>query len=424
MTLVAVALAIGLAGTASAWPRTRRWPPQQAWELLDVEAGGQRWVARAFDGHVHTSHSRDAIHEVADVVRLAELADLDAVVFTDHGSTDARDQAAATGSSIVPLMGQEVGGPYGHALVWGTHPRTDIRRGVRRMRTLGAAAHAAGSLVVLAHPGWWIGNHAHDPRRWMSEDALTRGGVSQDIDALELWSGVYPRYTRNLIDDWDSLLARGVYVPIVGDSDFHRSYSHHLGTPRTVFFCEAGRTDVAACLLEAARAGRTYLTDGPVLAMTVGARLPGQVVRTRAGAELAVRIQVRSAVATRLHLIVDGARVQSWPLGAGATRTLEHTLRAGPEDSTVRVEVERGEHDPLLAAPFTLISNPVRVDVGEARTDGWRGPETTTERGPPTGFADVPAIRDRFRHYRFLSPVVGVAPTPSEILRSRSRRAD
>lgn len=429
LCVVAVAMCLSLVAVAdvSAWNWRWRWPEQQQWELLDVRAGGTLYRAYSFDGHVHTARSRDAIHPPEDVLRLAELADLDIVVFTDHGSAHAVDDLRAASSSVRRVVGQEVGGDYGHAVVWNV-PRVDgLSDAVGSLRTLGEAAHAVGGLLVLAHPGWWIGNRSRDPRRWMSWEALRRGGISESVDAIELWNGVYPRHEAPLIADWDALLAAGLYVPLVANSDFHRYYTHDLGTPRNVFFCpaaERGEVDVTVCLVDAVRRGRLYATDGPVVAFTLADELPGAVVRAEAGAPLAVEIRARSADGGELRLVSAGAVVQRAALEPGRVHALHWTVSAPSEDGGFRVEIHRpvvdtvgGHADPHV--PFSLITNPVRVDVGEARTDGWRGPPVAGPLPPPRGFHRLSGS-DRFQRDRFLTPVVGRAPTRPELMQARA----
>ena len=224
-------------------------------DLADVTVGGRRFEVHAFDGHVHTEHSMDARLPTRQVLAVAEAVGLDTLIITDHGTTSADREVQAYGGPLSVLIGAEVGGDYGHALLWNLRNREGMAVAAESMPTLGAFARRHGALAVLAHPGWWFGHHPWDPRRWMHIDALRRGGISETVDALELWNGQYWHRTRELIDEWAALIEQGIFVPVVGSSDFHLLTRQRLGVPFNAFLCPVG-ADRAACLVEAVRGGR------------------------------------------------------------------------------------------------------------------------------------------------------------------------
>ncbi len=357
-------------------------------QLLDLEVSGRRFRSFAFDGHVHTNHSRDAHQPTHQVLALAEHAGLDALVITDHGSSHAQRDLAAYSGRVSVLVGEEVGGAYGHALIWNVINRTGVDLARGRLNDLGAHAQGAGGVLVLAHPGWWMDGNIFDPRRWMDPRALRRGGMSQRVDALELWNQVYHRRTRELIDEWVGLLEQGLYVPIVGNSDFHTRSAHVLGTPRNVFLCEVDRAGrpirpIGQCLLEAVRAGRLYVTDGPSLALSLEQKTLGEVVSAAPGAFLSGEVRVRAPEGGTLRLYVGRILAQSFPLAPGQDRTERFTVRAPSRDSHVRIEMERLVRDTTRPS-LCLVSNPVLLDVPPAQTS-WRGPDEGRI-PPPVGY--------------------------------------
>lgn len=396
--------ALTRAPTARAWPAGTRLPDEEAWSLAEVVARSGRYRALSFDGHVHTSYSHDARHPVRDVMALAERVGLDAIVITDHGSTTASPFLERYEGSVVPLVGQEVGGSFGHAVIWNVPDRRGVPEAVHEgMAALGALVHGRGGLVVLAHPGWWIGRNAFDPRRWMQYDALRRGGIADEVDALELWNQQYYGPTRALVDEWVALLERGLYVPVVGNSDFHVLHQDRLGEPRNVFLCRtSGANELEAtlleCFLDAVRRGRLYVTDGPTLRFTVAGRLPGEIVSVLPGTWAAAHVAVTAPLGGTLEVFVGRERVESIALEAGALVERDLALRVPAADSFVRVEVVRPAPDPLRA-PFSLLSNPVRLDVLPRRTDGWRGPDEGRVPGP-VGFRRIDVERRRAREER------------------------
>ncbi|MFN7700182.1 MAG: CehA/McbA family metallohydrolase [Deltaproteobacteria bacterium] len=412
--LVGCLVLLSSALPASAWPTPGRRPPTmrglrlspEEWDFLPVEAGARQFRVMAFDGHVHSAFSRDAVHPIEELVWLVERRDLDLLVLTDHGASAGRDYLEREYRGPVhALIGEEVGGSFGHAVIW------DIRahRGISEasgdsMEALGTLVHGQGGTVVLAHPGWWIGRNTWDPRRWMQYDALRRGGIGQQIDALELWNQVYWQRSRELIDEWVGLLERGLYVPIVGNSDFHRADSHRLGEPRNAMLCVANRErqitqSARDCLREAVRSGRLYVTDGPSIDLQVAGRVPGEVVEAIAGTLLAGELRARSAEGGTLELFVGRDLRARVPLAPGVTVSHRFTVPVPAADSFVRVEIQRSSV-PEDRPAFSLLTNPVRIDVLPRRGDGWRGPDEGPVPGPSGFHRDEVSPRERARAQR------------------------
>ncbi len=396
--LAAVALAL-VAAPAAAWPTGRR-PrslrgirlPERDWVYPDIQAQDRRFRTMAYDGHVHSDFSRDAIHPLEELMWLAERVDLDMLVLTDHGSSSGRRFLEGSyRGPVAPMIGEEVGGSFGHAVIYDVRDRGEVGAAVAdSMEALGQLVHGQHGVVVLAHPGWWIGRNTYDPRRWMQYDALRRGGIGDEIDALELWNQVYWQPSRALIDEWVGLLERGLYAPIVGNSDFHRGYSHRLGDPRNACLCPLGPDGQLAgtpgeCLLSAVREGRLYVTDGPVLDFQVSGRVPGEIIEVLPGTLLAVSVRATAPEGGVLRLFVGRELRETLALPPGEEATRRFSVPVPSADSFVRVEIER------LSVPddrpsFSLLSNPVRIDVLPRRTDGWRGPDEGPIPGP-TGFS-------------------------------------
>lgn len=351
-----------------------------------TELPGRRLGPFAFDGHVHTSHSRDAVHPTSDVVRIAELAGLDALVITDHGSSSATQDLAQYRGPLTVLVGEEVGGSFGHAVIWNVPDRRGLQNVRGSVEDLGRHVHGRGGVVVLAHPGWWMDNNTYDPRRWMDPMALRRGGIGAEIDALELWNGVYHHRSRELIDAWARLLEQGLYVPIVGGSDFHSNGRHRLARPRNVFLCPVdaqGRPTqpLAPCLLEAVRAGRLFVTDGPIVTMSVQGRTFGDVLEVRPGERVRIEVRAVAPRGGRLEVFVGRDRAATLELAAGVEGTGTWTIQAPRQDSFVRVEVQRLAPEPS-GPPFSLVTNPVLLDVAPRQTS-WRGPDADRLPPPP-----------------------------------------
>jgi hypothetical protein len=100
--IVATALVLGCLASsdaARAWPTRERHPPTMRgyrlapvdWEFLPVDVGARHLRVMAFDGHVHSAISRDAIHPLEELMWLVERRDLDLLVLTDHGASSGSD---------------------------------------------------------------------------------------------------------------------------------------------------------------------------------------------------------------------------------------------------------------------------------------------------------------------------------------------
>ncbi|HKU41109.1 MAG TPA: PHP domain-containing protein, partial [Polyangiales bacterium] len=154
-----------------------------------LSIGGVEYFTYRFEGHVHTAYSPDAKHRVGEVLSAAERAGLDALVITDHGGSQALRDFADYHGKLVPFVGREIGGQFGHALFWNVvedafHPPSTTTLSQRAR-----FAHEHSGLLIFAHPGWWIDGNGQDPMQWMTPQAMRRGGIAGDVDAIELWNG-------------------------------------------------------------------------------------------------------------------------------------------------------------------------------------------------------------------------------------------
>ena len=321
--------------------------------LAPVEFGGRTYYLYGFDGHLHTDVSPDAEHAPRDVLAGAKRNGLDAIIFTDHGSPRANTAIGQKGG-LLTFAGQEIGGPFGHAVLWNVSAQQSVAPSKTSLAQRAAFAHAHGGLIVLCHPGWWIEGRAEDPLRWLTPEALADGGMSADIDALELWNGVYDAPLRKLIGVWETALVAGAYVPIVGGSDFHRFHAHRLGSPRNVAYCD--RPEPASCLWDAVRSGRLYVTGGPSLLFAVDDKPMGETVAARAGEPLRVQLRALSPRGGELRVMLGRERVHTLALAPGIAGEERFQLPAPAGNSFVRIEIVHGVDERV-----DLLSNPIFV---------------------------------------------------------------
>jgi hypothetical protein len=336
-------------------------------KLGSGQLGGVSYHAYRFEGHVHTSHSPDARHPTVEILSAAERLGLDALIITDHGNSSARLDFARYQGSLTPFVGREIGGEFGHAVMWNVAEDSRQTFPPLTLEQRSRFAHERGGLLIFAHPGWWIDGNHHDPMKWMTPEAMRRGGSAGDIDAIELWNDVYHTPLPRLVAAWVALLEAGVFVPIVGNSDFHRFNFHRLGGVHNIALCD--RPEVASCLWPAVRAGRLMVTDGPSAVLTVNDRLPGAVVQG-AGESLRIAVEGTAAEGGVLRVYLGKHITQTLALTPGVQAKASWEIATPAEDTYVRIDIARPE--PLRGQPpVSLLSNPVLIDVGPQRPS-WR----------------------------------------------------
>lgn len=370
VSLVSAAARTPAPGAARArpLPSPRRLGAERVFPPLGpVAIGGVTYQPYRFEGHVHSSHSPDARHATQAILTEAERLGLDALVITDHGASLARLDFDAYQGRLTAFVGREIGGDFGHALMWNVAEDTLQVPARTTLKQRAEFAHAHGGLLVFAHPGWWIDGNARDPREWMTPAALRRGGSAGDVDAIELWNGVYDQPLSQLIDAWVDLLEAGVFVPIVGNSDFHRFDSHRLGDAHNIALCD--RPEIATCLWPAVREGRVVVTDGPAAVFSVNDRPPGAIVDPAGGA-LRVSVEALAPEGGTLRIYLGRQVVQSLALAPNVRAIANWVIDSPSQDSFVRIDIERPNRRPSEPA-VSLLGNPVLIDVG-ARRSRWR----------------------------------------------------
>jgi hypothetical protein len=319
------------------------------------------------DGHVHSHHSPDAKHPPAEIMQTAANLNMDAVVFTDHGSIRSLREFSSFPGPVTPFIGAEIGGAYGHAVYWNVPEEDPHVPSKTSLQQRCDFAHAHDGLLVLAHPGWWINGNEHDPMEWMTASALRRGGTAGAIDAIELWNGVYRTPLPKLIDAWIGLIEAGVYVPIVGDSDFHQYRFHQLGDAHSIVWCD--KAEIKTCMWPAVKQGRVIVSDGPSAVFSVNGQPPGSVIHVSAQ-PLEVKVEALAREGGTLRLYKGREVIEQRKLTPGVNGSFAFTVEAPARDSLLRIDIERAKRT-RGQTPISLLSNPVLLDVAPLRTS-WR----------------------------------------------------
>ena len=361
------------------------------------------WTAdgwRSGDQHFHLNYGGPYALDLPDLLPVLAGEGLDegtplvANLHTRY-SDDERWGETASGDGAHVAFGQEVRSHFfGHVGLTGTETLFDpwiwgpgyevLGRADRENADAVAHARAEGGIATYVHP---VG--VRDPFAPGNERAvpvsLVADGVLGDIDGIEvvcLWTD-----DLGTSELWYRLLNLGrPVVPMAGSdvmSNFYRTMAP--GTARAYVRTDRGDT---ASFFDGLKAGRSFVTTGPMLDATVAGGGPGSVVE--GGREVTWTAEVASAVpVTRIELVVNGevvarevidAEIMDAPNAAASVRpgrAVRYTARGTvvlPEAGWVAVRaVGPGAGWPSMAAYAFAHTAPVWVGaVGSVDADARR----------------------------------------------------
>jgi hypothetical protein len=409
-----------------------------AWPILPAWARRRRprgiWLAG--DLHCHTTLSHDVWGGPTDdntgldeaytlgwspgeQIALAESRGLDFLAITDHNRVDAVHAPDYRSDRLALIPGYEhsLSGGHSNVFVPDRAALTDVVRDADGSTSFpgddGAArfldaVHARGGIASLNHP--FYGNPEQG-----EELAWGYGPeVSARFDAVEVWNIGWPARHDVLpfadsdnylsLPWWEREIVSRRHVGAVGGSDSHwRSTStlNGVGQPTTWVYA---RRRTPAAVLEAIRAGRTFIAAeppgmaGPRLFLSARERGGGDPFAMVGGTvpalrPLEVRVRVDNGSGSRLRLVASGEVVGERPVVSPRSRLrFTVTLAAG---SWLRAElyVDRGYFMTALTSPIYA----GRPSAGGRRRRPSAGPSATY--GHPTARHDrmttVAALRRR-----------------------------
>jgi hypothetical protein len=185
------------------------------------------------------------------------------------------------------------------------------------------------------------------------------------IDALNVGSVNGDR--EDILTDWRAILAAGFRVPLAGGSA-KLSNKHLLGSPRTYARLQPGQEFTYKAWIEAVRAGRTFVTNGPLLSFHVNGQDSGAVQDVpSSAARINVRAEVRSLFPIhRLEVVCNGAVVGSAETsGSPAQAVVEMDL---PVDRPAWLGAScRGIEDSQQSEVYWAHSSPVYIQIDGKR---------------------------------------------------------
>jgi hypothetical protein len=328
---------------------------------IDLHAG--RWVTA--DTHVHFLAPSTALLQAAaedvDVVNLlaAQWGDL----YTNMTDLPWGSTADPSGRRMVVVGTENRQNMLGHlALLGALRPIEPYGSGgPPEGRIAGALdvlladwadrCRAAGGLVVAAHFPLPYAEIAADI-------------VAGKIDALET-QALAPGLDDPSVREWYRFLNLGYRLPIVGGTD-KMSSEVPIGAVRAYVHLLTDEPLTFDTWAAAVRAGRTFVTSGPVLELTVDGHEPGDIVRMSGSGRLDVAVRVRAAqpVVTDLELVMDGRIVAASSAAGGTTEIALHETVEVAAGAWIAAR-SRSDNDIVSAFQTSMAAHtsPVYVEV-------------------------------------------------------------
>ena len=290
-----------------------------------IDLPGWRWVTA--DSHVHFLSPSTALLQAAaedvDVVNLlaAQWADL----FTNVTDLEWGSMADPAGRRLVVVGTENRQNMLGHLALLGPH------RPVIPLASAGPPeGRLGGALTVLladwadrcrAAGGLVVGAHFPLPYAEIAADI-----VAGKIDAIETQAFAPGLDDPNVIE-WYRYLNLGYRLPLLGGTD-KMSAEVPVGAVRTYTHLLADGPLTFESWAAAVRAGRTFVSSGPVVELAVDGREPGDVIRLRRPDRLEVTARARAAqpLLTDLELVVNGRVVAAASSDATTELSLHETV--------------------------------------------------------------------------------------------------
>jgi len=372
------------------------------------------------DPHMHTFFS-DGTVSIAERIRSVVAEGVDVAVCTDHNFVNdyrpaleelglEKYLAAVTGNEVTrggvihynsyPLTRREEEPQYG-----AIYPARDEVGPLFR----DSRAKDPQALIQVNHPRsgsiGYFNNYGLDPET----AARAKEDFDLDFDVFEAMNGPYfSASNQQAIADWFHLLNRGHYYPIVGSSDSHTIDGGEPGYSRTYVYYngDKGKRLETGLLVEAIRKGRSFATNGPLVALTVNTKhIPGDTLSVPDG-KVTVNVNVQRVPwvdVDEIKLIFNGKRSIVFPVEEGEDKpTIARAVTIRLEQDTyVAAEVVGGKslypvHQgrarrgtaASAVRPYAL-TNPVFIDVdGNGRFDPPLPPIMRGEN--PSGLGPLP----------------------------------
>lgn len=233
--------------------------PQQ-WIPGKVAPRGAGWYRG--DLHAHTIHS-DGSWDIPDIVQFWKERGADFMTLSDHNTISGLAQARSLADDDLLVMGgMELSTYLGHAVAVGVHEWFDWRKldGTQiTMPELAQRVIDAGSLYTIAHP-MNLGDPTCCGCRWEHYNMMPGNAL-----AVEVWNGDWRPHNQEALQWFYHWLNEGYRLTAVSGTDMHWRPTEELrGAVNVVYAQELSE----AAIIDAIKAGRSYISAGPDLLIT------------------------------------------------------------------------------------------------------------------------------------------------------------
>ncbi|MDW8355579.1 MAG: CehA/McbA family metallohydrolase [Bryobacterales bacterium] len=347
--------------------------------ILDLSARG--WHSGST--HVHMNYSGNLHNTLENLLFLSEAEDQDflnvlaankdnRVLDYEHFVPGGEEHPLTRGKPGVRLLvGQEYRPPfYGHVFLLGLkehlispfttgYEGTAIESLYPSNTDILRKARSQGAVTGYVHA--FAGDRDPLEADLGVAKALPVDAALGVVDALE-WSAA----GRGQLRVWHHLRNNDLPIAPCGgeDSITDLHLSKVIGSVRT--YAYLGRKQTVEAWLEAIRAGRTFMSTGPLVLLRVGGRLPGEDVQLPPeGGQVEIEAEVRSAAPLRKAVIHrNGEEFLEIPLAPDGRsgRLRRHVPVAA--SSWFSLYAEGDPHPAFDAAFLQAVTNAVRVYVG------------------------------------------------------------
>ena len=353
-----------------------------------IEMAAQNWYSGDSHVHLHTGGKYPVSMEDALLAARAEGVNYVNLCVSNNLGDDIRDADLITGKphtlstdKHVLIFGEEMRSSiYGHMQFFGIRKlvepqytgfdNTPHENDFPANYTLAAEACRQGGLVTYAHPMFAdqplpFGEDPTKPNgaaRELPVDAML--GVVQAVDLI-----CYNSDEKRSTDLWYRLLNCGLKLSAcVGTDALLDQSTDPLGGGRV--YVQTTDKLSHASWLAALRAGKTFVTNGPMLELTVDDAQIGATL-SRSPGKLSVQADVRSRVPfTHVEVILNGVVVatrECTPSPKGRQLQTEQFTVAIPVEHTswVALRVRGPDHPALFDGPAFAHSSPVYVHIAD-----------------------------------------------------------
>ncbi|MFE6169469.1 CehA/McbA family metallohydrolase [Viridibacillus arvi] len=246
------------------WAQLRE-PKKKVVKTLQVDRNAP-WLKAEL--HTHTVHS-DGNQTTEQLLTAAEQEGIHCLSITDHNTTSAYQDLQLNQHNLTMLQGVEYTTFYGHFLVhhaeniplknWNHLSSSSLQSFLQQLQNNEA-------FITIAHP-FDMGNPFCTGCQWNYVlDHINH------IDAIEVWNGPSPTLSLSNLDayaKWTQLLQQGYEIQASCGGDWHNP----MGQDEQCAYMFVQANDASAVsIIESLKYGRSYISMGPRIELTVNQR--------------------------------------------------------------------------------------------------------------------------------------------------------